>query len=53
VRQETDPLRGQGVKLQHFAAVFTTLPGMTGRTILLFLYLVRSGEGMEVIELTV
>jgi anaerobic magnesium-protoporphyrin IX monomethyl ester cyclase len=43
-------VRGQGVKLQHFAAAFRHLPGSGGRTVCLFLYRVRSGGGMTVEE---
>ncbi|MHB8709479.1 MAG: B12-binding domain-containing radical SAM protein, partial [Desulfuromonadales bacterium] len=64
VRKATDALRGQGVKLQHFAAVFQHLPDAGGqsllmketvpvtkvRTVGLFLYRTRSGEGMLVEE---
>jgi anaerobic magnesium-protoporphyrin IX monomethyl ester cyclase len=63
VRKATGNLRSQGVKLQHFAAVFRYLPEkgqapstketvpLTGRTVCLFLYRVRSGTGMTVEEL--
>lgn len=50
VRQATDELRGQGVKLQHFAAAFRNLPHSTGRSIGLFLYRTSSGTGMHVEE---
>ena len=50
VRQATAAVRGQGVKLQHFAAAFRHLPGSGGRTVCLFLYRVRSGGGMTVEE---
>jgi anaerobic magnesium-protoporphyrin IX monomethyl ester cyclase len=50
VRQATAAVRGQGVKLQHFAAAFRQLPGSGGRTVCLFLYRVRSGAGMMVEE---
>jgi len=62
VRKATDSLRGQGVKLQHFAAAFHHLPEkglspskketvpLTGPTVCLFLYRVRSGAGMTVEE---
>lgn len=52
VRQEVEFVRGQGGKLQHFAAVFNSLPENEGRTVLLFLYLTRSGEPMQVRELS-
>jgi len=41
-------LRGQGIKLQHFAAVFRQLPAMQGRTVCLFLYRSKTGEGLRV-----
>jgi len=46
VREETELLRGKGVKLQHFAAAFRRLPETKGRTVLLFLYLTETGRGM-------
>ena len=45
VRREIDTVKGKGIKLQYFAAVFTTLPGIDGRTPLLFIYKTKSGEG--------
>jgi anaerobic magnesium-protoporphyrin IX monomethyl ester cyclase len=50
VRQAAAEVRGQGVKLQYFAAVFRHLPGTAGRTVCLFLYRIRSGAGMVVAE---
>lgn len=50
VRQATDALRGQGIKLQHFAAVFRNLPNAAGRSVGLFLYRTSSGTGMLVEE---
>lgn len=50
VGELTQTLKGSGVKLQHFAAPFSHLPDQDGRTVLLFLYLTRSGDGMEVRE---
>jgi len=50
VRQEVEAIRTQGGKLQHFAAVFEYLPDVDGRTLLLFLYVTRSGESMQVRE---
>ncbi len=52
VRRLTTNLKGGGVKLQYFAAPFSALPDQDGRRILLFLYLTRSGIGMEVQEIT-
>lgn len=53
IRRQTEQLKGGGVKLQHFAAPFSALPGQEGRKVLLFLYLTRSGSGMEVRELII
>jgi anaerobic magnesium-protoporphyrin IX monomethyl ester cyclase len=50
VREEQDTIKGQGIKLQHFAAAFHHLPGQTGRSVLVFLYLTETGRGMRVIE---
>ncbi len=50
VRHATAALHGQGIKLQHFAAAFRRLPNTTGRTVCLFLYRIRSGEGLAVEE---
>lgn len=48
VREETEALRGRGIKLQHFAAIFHHLPEMEGRQVLLFLYLTETGKGLTV-----
>lgn len=53
VRNEVDAIRKQGGKLQHFAAIFHQLPGFSGRTVLLFLYLTRSGERMQVRDIKI
>ncbi len=45
VQQEIAAVKGKGIKLQYFAAVFTTLPETDDRTPLLFLYRTKSGEG--------
>lgn len=50
-RAEQDAIKGQGIKLQHFAAVFHRLPEHAGRTVLVFLYLTETGQGMRVEEL--
>ncbi|MDT8420284.1 MAG: DUF4080 domain-containing protein [Desulfuromonadales bacterium] len=50
VRDEVNKMRGVGGKLQHFAAVFECVPGTDGRAVLLFLYLTKSGEPMQVKE---
>lgn len=46
VRQATDAIRGQGIKLQHTAAVFAE----GGRIARLFLYYTAPGQGLEVRE---
>jgi anaerobic magnesium-protoporphyrin IX monomethyl ester cyclase len=46
VRQVTDSIRGQGIKLQHTAAVFAD----DVRTLRLFLYYTAPGQGLEVRE---
>ncbi len=48
VQHKTDLLRGQGVRLQYFAAAFTNLPDSEERSAWLFLYLTRTGQGMSV-----
>ncbi len=51
VRSETEAIKGQGIKLQHFAARFRKLPELEGETILVFIYLTQTGAGMQVKEL--
>jgi anaerobic magnesium-protoporphyrin IX monomethyl ester cyclase len=51
VRKEAERVRGKGIKLQHFAAVFCRLPGVEGRSVRLFLYLTETGKGMTVREI--
>ena len=46
VKQATDAIRGQGIKLQHTAAVFAE----NGRIVRLFLYFTAPGQGLEVRE---
>jgi anaerobic magnesium-protoporphyrin IX monomethyl ester cyclase len=53
VREETERVRGKGIKLQHFAAAFRRLPGAGGRRVLLFLYLTETGRGMSVREIRI
>jgi anaerobic magnesium-protoporphyrin IX monomethyl ester cyclase len=50
VQKKTGSIKGQGIKLQHFAAVFKTLHNSTPRTVSLFLYLTRTGKKMQVEE---
>jgi len=52
VREEQDAIKGQGIKLQHFAAAFRTLPNLNERTVLVFLYLTAPGKGMQVKEVS-
>ncbi len=49
VKQELDQL-GTGEKLQHFAAVFETLPKTASRSLMLYLYRSRSGKSPTVEE---
>jgi anaerobic magnesium-protoporphyrin IX monomethyl ester cyclase len=50
VQDRTDEIRGKGVKLQYFAAVFSALHNAGQRTVCLFLYLTQSGKKMQVEE---
>jgi anaerobic magnesium-protoporphyrin IX monomethyl ester cyclase len=52
VRRETSALKGGGVKIQFFAAVFRRLPDAGHRTVVIFIYLIRSGQRMEVREIS-
>ena len=49
VKQATEEIRGQGIKLQHTAAVFAE----DGRIVRLFLYYTAPGQGLEVREVVV
>jgi len=46
-KEETGRVRGMGIKVQHFAAVFDNLPEISRRAVILFLYLTKTGGGME------
>jgi hypothetical protein len=46
VRQATEEIRGQGIKLQHTAALFSE----DGRIVRLFLYYTAPGLGLEIRE---
>lgn len=48
VREETNRVRGQGIKVQHFAAVFQH--SEPGRRLGIFFYLTAPGRGMRVHE---
>jgi anaerobic magnesium-protoporphyrin IX monomethyl ester cyclase len=50
LNRATEAVRGQGIKLQHFAAAFHHLPAERGRTVCLFLYRTQSGQGISVEE---
>ncbi len=51
VRDEQNAIKGQGIKLQHFAAVFHHLPDLAGRSVRVFFYLTETARGMRVKEL--
>lgn len=51
VRQQQETIKGQGIKLQHFAARFRHLPDRPGPTLLLFLYYTETGRGLRVEEI--
>jgi anaerobic magnesium-protoporphyrin IX monomethyl ester cyclase len=51
VRLETARVRGKGVKLQYFAAIFSRLPEFRPRTLVLFIYRTRTGAGRTVEEI--
>lgn len=53
VQQETETIKGKGIKLQHFAARFRHLPDFAGPSLLLFLYLTRTNDGMQVKEILI
>ncbi|MDH4007892.1 MAG: DUF4080 domain-containing protein, partial [Desulfuromonadales bacterium] len=50
VQKRTDEIKGQGIKLQYFAAVFSTLHNAMRRSVYLFLYLTQTGKKMQVEE---
>ncbi|MFO7982361.1 MAG: DUF4080 domain-containing protein, partial [Desulfuromonadales bacterium] len=50
VRQITRYNKGRDIKVQHFAAVFESLPEFPARTVLVFIYLTKTGEGIHVEE---
>ena len=45
IQQAVETVKGKGVKLQYFAAIFTALAEIEARTLLLFLYRTKSGAG--------
>jgi anaerobic magnesium-protoporphyrin IX monomethyl ester cyclase len=50
VREETLRVRGQGIKIQYFAAIFRCLPELAKETVLVFVYRTGSGRRMDVTE---
>ena len=50
VQARTDEIRGQGIKLQYFAAQFKTLTDTTTATVCLFIYLTQTARGMWIEE---
>lgn len=48
VRQKQETIKGQGIKLQHFAARFRHLPDHPRPTLMLFLYYTETGRGLRV-----
>jgi anaerobic magnesium-protoporphyrin IX monomethyl ester cyclase len=51
VQEETARVKGQGVKIQFFAAAFHHLEGLDERRIILFIYETASGRGLKVKEI--
>ncbi len=50
VQENTETIKGQGIKLQYFSAVFTTIDPAWQRTVHLFCYLTATGQKMRVEE---
>jgi anaerobic magnesium-protoporphyrin IX monomethyl ester cyclase len=50
VQDKTGEIKGQGIKLQYFATIFTTLHDSKQRTVYLFCYLTAAGQKMRVEE---
>ncbi len=50
VQEKTDSIKGQGIKLQYFATVFTTIHSSAQRTVYLFCYLTATGQKMRIEE---
>ena len=50
VQDRAAQIRGKGIKLQYFAAVFSVLHNSGQRTVCLFLYLTQTGKKMLVEE---
>jgi anaerobic magnesium-protoporphyrin IX monomethyl ester cyclase len=50
VQSKTEEIKGQGIKLQYFATVFTTLHISGHRAVYLFCYLTSTGQKMRIEE---
>ena len=50
VQEKTETIKGQGIKLQYFAAAFSTIHTSGQRTVHLFCYLTGTGRKMQVEE---
>ena len=50
VQEKTETIKGQGIKLQYFAAAFSTIHTPAQRTVHLFCYLTGAGRKMQVEE---
>jgi anaerobic magnesium-protoporphyrin IX monomethyl ester cyclase len=50
VQDKTGEIKGQGIKLQYFATIFTTIHDSKQRTVYLFCYLTAAGQKMRVEE---
>jgi anaerobic magnesium-protoporphyrin IX monomethyl ester cyclase len=50
VQEKTEVIKGQGIKLQYFAAAFSTIHNSAQRTVHLFCYLTGTGRKMQVEE---
>ena len=50
VQSKTEEIKGQGIKLQYFATVFTTRHSSAQRTVYLFCYLTATGQKIQIEE---
>ena len=50
VQEKTEAIKGQGIKLQYFATIFTTIHSSAQRMVYLFYYLTETGQKMKVEE---
>ena len=53
VQNKTDEIKGQGIKLQYFATIFTTMHSPPQRTVYLFYYLTETGQKMRIEEYSI